>query len=689
LAMDVCAYATTREPDDLDHHSLLAITPPPTTTERTTTKRTTTELTTVATTEMTTKMTTEVTTGTATTPGNTTSGTTPPPTTPPPCECPDGEKGIVDPDGNCHCPPDCLKGKKAVIVNNRYKCPDHPPCGEPPNCVVGRKGPGCSQPDVQPCSGRRELWTGTCCDRRPPWWNAGDPHLETLDGIKYDYYDIGEFWGCKSVFNDFGIQFRYFAYQRASLTGGVAIKAGPSVLSIMTVNTSDPKEFPKLRIDGMLVNLTAHVGQKAKLNNETVVMEIQTTSSSVSDPTGVALISLQYESGLTVTAYIRHSQAMGRQYLNLLFTPTVAFKGHTEGLCGVMDNDPSNDLKGPDGELYNDTVQFADSWRITAVHNNSGLRGSWSWNSSNFHSDDVMDLSYNDPNYVPMYSLDGIGDVIVAKATAACSSLGLTGTILTSCIYDVAVTNDTSMTAQENLQQDCPDQCSGKGKCVNSTCQCMTGWSGDSCQLGNCTDCSAKHGTCVKGFCKCEDGWEGVTCEQKATCYNVNNCTSPIHGICQRTDQCRCHDGYIGRDCSIIPTCSNVSYCSGRGICIDYDVCKCQKEWTGNDCTQFSCGSLDHCSGQGRCVALYKCDCDSGWAGASCAVPDCTGVNQCSGHGACVSSDACQCYPGFQGVTCGDVADCASLGNCSEHGVCMQEKQGANLTCSIASLCYF
>ena len=48
---------------------------------------------------------------------------------------------------------ECPKGKKPVIVNNRYECPDHPPCGEPPNCVVGRKGPGCSQPDVQPCSG--------------------------------------------------------------------------------------------------------------------------------------------------------------------------------------------------------------------------------------------------------------------------------------------------------------------------------------------------------------------------------------------------------------------------------------------------------------------------------------------------------------------------------------------------------
>ena len=53
------------------------------------------------------------------------------------------------------------------------------------------------------------------------------------------------------------------------------------------------------------------------------------------------------------------------------------------------------------------------SGRITAVHNDSGLSGTWSWNSSNFHSDDVMDSSYNDPNYVPVYSLDGISDAIV------------------------------------------------------------------------------------------------------------------------------------------------------------------------------------------------------------------------------------------------------------------------------------
>lgn len=52
------------------------------------------------------------------------------------------------------------------------------------------------------------------------------------------------------------------------------------------------------RIDGKLLNLTARIGQKMKLDNGTVVMDIQKTFNSQSDETGVVLISLQYESGL-------------------------------------------------------------------------------------------------------------------------------------------------------------------------------------------------------------------------------------------------------------------------------------------------------------------------------------------------------------------------------------------------------
>ena len=43
--------------------------------------------------------------------------------------------------------------------------------------------------------------------------------------------------------------------------------------------------------------------------------------------------------------------------------------------------------------------------------------------------------------------------VALQKATAACSALGLSDSMLKSCIYDVAVTNDTSLTAQETLQK--------------------------------------------------------------------------------------------------------------------------------------------------------------------------------------------------------------------------------------------
>ena len=71
--------------------------------------------------------------------------------------------------------------------------------------------------------------------------------------------------------------------------------------------------------------------------------------------------------GLTLTADVRHSHVMGRQYLNVLFTPTVAFKGHTEGLCGVMDNDPSNDMRGSDGEQYNDPIKFAESCKYIGI----------------------------------------------------------------------------------------------------------------------------------------------------------------------------------------------------------------------------------------------------------------------------------------------------------------------------------
>ena len=56
---------------------------------------------------------------------------------------------------------------------------------------------------------------------------------------------------------------------------------------------------------------------------------------------------------------------MRRQYLNVLYSPTAAYKGQTEGLCGFMDNNETNDFAGPDGTVYKDAVQFAESCKIS------------------------------------------------------------------------------------------------------------------------------------------------------------------------------------------------------------------------------------------------------------------------------------------------------------------------------------
>ncbi|XP_035695384.1 uncharacterized protein LOC118429111 [Branchiostoma floridae] len=372
---------------------------------------------------------------------------------------------------------------------------------------------------------------------------------------------------------------------------------------------------------------------------------------------------------------------MGRQYLNTIFSPTADFKEKTQGLCGFMDDAEDNDFTGPDGALHGDANSFAESWRINTTHHGSGLLGSWSWNSSNFHPDDVMDEAYTDQSHKPTLGLDGLTPEQRKVAEETCTQLGLSGVLLEECIFDVVITNDTTFSQQEVFKLGCPSQCSGRGRCVNNTCECMPGWSGPDCDVGNCTDCSGEHGKCVLGFCQCEPGWEGTSCSQRATCHAVNNCTDEQHGLCVKTNVCACVPGYIGTDCSEIPTCYKTDNCTSRGVCVDHDRCLCERNWTGDKCDKFSCKNLDNCTGHGLCVDIDVCACDWGWTGSSCAIPDCPLVNHCSRHGDCVAPDLCRCYPGYDGKDCSLVQTCPELNNCSSNGICVRNESSGTDMC--------
>ena len=83
------------------------------------------------------------------------------------CTCKNCEESKKGPDG-CKCPgdvcPQCKSGEQATWRDCECKCQE--PCGLPPICASGRRGPTCDQPDCgscQDCSGHGVCTKGSGC----------------------------------------------------------------------------------------------------------------------------------------------------------------------------------------------------------------------------------------------------------------------------------------------------------------------------------------------------------------------------------------------------------------------------------------------------------------------------------------------------------------------------------------------
>ncbi|CAD5126265.1 unnamed protein product, partial [Dimorphilus gyrociliatus] len=551
-------------------------------------------------------------------------------------------------------------------------------------CLSERKGKECEQPVCSPskncnnhgickpvmnckatCQCFRQ-WMGNACEIRNPRVAWGDPHLETLDGRAFDYFGIVKFWGCISP--SLSYQYRFYAYKTTSFIGAIVIKVGnSSVLTVTTKLNITADDFPSLRLDGSLIdNLNSN--HSYKFDNDTIRLDISPKSSLINkkDPT-ILITSVKYNSGSSISVITSFSEKMKCQYLSLSITGSEKMFNQTSGICGVMNDEDSDDFKGPNGENFTSHIDFVESWRMTSTYRqNRGLLNTWSFHLSNFHKDDVMDSSYTLSSHKPIYSLKYINQSKIDLASELCAGDDVNEDDKKRCIYDVVMSDDPSIAKQGILTlKQCKNQCSNRGTCQDKVCVCIDGWSGEYCEIGFCDQCV--NGNCSEGFCSCFKGFEGSTCEIEAFC--EGNCSS--RGICVKTGVCECEIGWTGNNCSEVAICQKG--CSNHGVCIDHDKCKCEVGYTGPTCLLYSCENMNYCTNHGSCLGFDECLCEDGWKGDACSIAICE--KDCSLNGECIAPNKCLCNNGFHGDYCEHLKSCPDLMNCNGHGICKNETE--------------
>ena len=61
----------------------------------------------------------------------------------------------------------------------------------------------------------------------------------------------------------------------------------------------------------------------------------------------------------------------------------------------------------------------------------------------------------------------------------------------------------------------CPNDCSGRGYCLNGTCSCIGTWRGGDCSVQPCPSNCSNIGVCTADRCYCPAGFTGDACQTR------------------------------------------------------------------------------------------------------------------------------------------------------------------------------
>jgi len=361
--------------------------------------------------------------------------------------------------------------------------------------------------DRRPSGGRES------CEPPRPAFTFGDPHIVTLDGLKYTFNGLGEYILIDTTDDSFTLQGRMI---QARDDDGNVISATAYSAIVAEQSDSDTVQFQvvdseiivddiDILVNGELLDFEGLPNQQ--FNN--VTLQKMDNSVSALFSSGVH-IEVKVENGIISV---------------LSATLPQIYKSKTTGLMGNYNGDPADDLL-PRGK--EDPIPSLSG--VEEIHKNFGV--TWIINSTEdslftYNEQESWSTFYK-PDFVPFFEPIFSNSLLEQQANSICGDDVF-------CRYDIAATGRTDVgqaTLQGNMEFEriinislpvvCDPPCDN-GVCVsNDTCSCSEGYTGETCDEPIVSECvenlCENGGTCTRiaatSVCTCPDGYTGLLCQE-------------------------------------------------------------------------------------------------------------------------------------------------------------------------------
>ncbi|XP_036359396.1 mucin-4-like, partial [Octopus sinensis] len=522
-----------------------------------------------------------------------------------------------------------------------------------------------------------------CWGYRSPFraWMFGDPHIQTLDGLKYSFNGLGEYTLIRvqnktTDINMLEIQART---AQAKNSNGTLINA--TIFSAFAMKDFITNASAQVELATDEKTLVIYHNGIDKTSEFQSVSDYRLIDSDLfitrkNDSKDNQSVSLTFTSGVDV------SVTVGIRMLTVTVSLPEGYKNTTltSGLMGVYNDDKKDDLTTPNGTVLPETSSERD------IFYKFGQR--WAINTSLFkYQKGFSNADYTDTSFVPLF-IDKTS-AIYNKSLEICKADD------NACIYDYIATGDESIAkATESLDK----EATADFQAARNTAPEI---SGEETVKININETA----TAILNVTDAENNTITIEKQQGGEYFNFSKSGSDITLSIYLMHSNAVNISIVAQDdknassAEFVMSIVLCSGCSNHGSCREdnpvirtenfiLQSCDCNEEYAGDNCEDdFDGCSGNPCPGVGKCQDLkpdehkaqntsFRCDCPQGYV-LNNATSRCQDENECLKNKPCEhnctnneGSFKCSCQSGYQLVNntrCENIDECSlNIHNCKQ-----------------------